>query len=76
MRGQHTEYVFTYVGNHLTRMLNTAWKKARKRVGLVVRVHDLKHTFGRGLRAAGVSFKYRQICLVISRDKVGGSSAI
>jgi integrase len=25
-----------------------------------VRVHDLKHTFGRRLRAAGVSFEDRQ----------------
>ncbi len=25
-----------------------------------MRVHDLKHTFGRGLRAAGVSFEDRQ----------------
>ena len=41
-------------------MLNSAWKRARKRVGLVVRVHDLKHTFGRRLRAAGVGFEDRQ----------------
>lgn len=25
-----------------------------------MRVHDLKHTFGRGLRASGVSFEDRQ----------------
>lgn len=60
-RGQHAEYVFTYRDRPLTRMLNSAWKKARKRVDLVdVRVHDLKHTFGRRLRAAGVSFEDRQ----------------
>ena len=42
-------------------MLNSAWKKARERAGLpLVRVHDLKHTFGRRLRAAGVSFEDRQ----------------
>ena len=42
-------------------MLNSAWKKARERAGLPqVRVHDLKHTFGRRLRAAGVSFEDRQ----------------
>jgi hypothetical protein len=29
-------------------------------VSLNVRVHDLKHTFGRRLRAAGVSFEDRQ----------------
>ena len=39
-------------------MLNSAWKKARARADLdQVRVYDLKHTFGRRLRAAGVSFE-------------------
>jgi integrase len=60
MRGQHPEYVFTYKGNPVRRMNNNAWRKARIRVGLDVRVHDLKHTFGRRLRAAGVSFEDRQ----------------
>jgi integrase len=42
-------------------MNNSAWRRARKKVGLVqVRIHDLKHTFGRRLRAAGVSFEDRQ----------------
>jgi integrase len=56
-------------------MYGTAWKNARERAadawerahGTVapqgfrrVRVHDLKHTFGRRLRAAGVSFEDRQ----------------
>jgi integrase len=42
-------------------MHNTGWQQARKRAGLShVRVHDLKHTFGRRLRAAGVSFEDRQ----------------
>lgn len=42
-------------------MNNTAWRKARRRVELPqVRVHDLKHTLGRRLRAAGVSFEDRQ----------------
>ena len=40
---------------------NTAWQSARRRVGLPqVRVHDLKHTFGRRLRAAGISLEDRQ----------------
>ena len=59
-RRQHAEYVFTYAGKPLARIMNSAWKRARKRVGLMVRVHDLKHTFGRRLRAAGVSFEDRQ----------------
>ena len=56
-------------------MNNTAWKRARERAAdkwgethgeaapegfRRVRVHDLKHTFGRRLRAAGVSFEDRQ----------------
>jgi hypothetical protein len=41
-------------------MNNIAWQSARKRAGLpAVRVHGLKHTFGRRLRAAGVSFEGR-----------------
>jgi integrase len=36
-------------------MYNTAWKRARQRAGIPrMRVHDLKHTFGFRLRAAGV----------------------
>ena len=42
-------------------MNNTGWKQARKKANLEhVRVHDLKHTFGRRLRSAGVSFEDRQ----------------
>lgn len=60
-RGEHGTYVFTYCGRRLKRMNNSAWRRARRKVGLVqVRIHDLKHTFGRRLRAAGVSFEDRQ----------------
>jgi integrase len=60
-RGKQARYVFAYGGKPVRRMLNTAWKKARDRAGLAqVRVHDLKHTFGRRLRASGVSFEDRQ----------------
>jgi integrase len=60
-RGQHPTHVFTFDGKPVSSMLNSAWKKARNRAGLpTVRVHDLKHTFGRRLRAAGVSFEDRQ----------------
>lgn len=42
-------------------MNNKAWRKAREAVGLnAVRVHDLRHTFGKRLRAVGVSLKDRQ----------------
>jgi integrase len=60
-RGCHARYVFTTHGERITRMMTSSWKKARVEVGLPqVRVHDLKHTFGRRLRAAGVSFEDRQ----------------
>jgi integrase len=60
VRGIHPSHVFTYKGHPVTRMLNSAWLRARQEVDLRVRVHDLKHTFGRRLRAAGVSFEDRQ----------------
>ncbi|MGB6067281.1 MAG: tyrosine-type recombinase/integrase [Desulfomonilaceae bacterium] len=61
MRGVHLEYVFSYRGKRLRNMNNRAWKETREKVGLrLVRVHDLKHTFGRRLRSAGVSFEDRQ----------------
>jgi len=60
-RGKHPTHVFTCKGKPILRMLNSAWKRARQEVKLPqVRVHDLKHTFGRRLRAAGVSFEDRQ----------------
>ncbi len=60
-RGLHPVFVFTYRNKRLTRMLNSAWRRARRKVNLPqVRVHDLKHTFGRRLRAANVSFEDRQ----------------
>jgi len=61
VRGKHPECVFTFRDRPVDRMLNSAWKKARMQAGLpLVRVHDLKHTFGRRLRAAGVNFEDRQ----------------
>ena len=60
-RGKHATHVFAYNGAPVQHMLNSAWKKARQRASLEhVRVHDLKHTFGRRLRASGVSFEDRQ----------------
>lgn len=60
-RGRHPTHVFDYEGRPLDRMLTAAWKRARVRAELPhVRVHDLKHTFGRRLRAGGVSFEDRQ----------------
>ena len=63
-RGTHSTHVFSYGGHSLTGICNSAWKRARASVGLShVRVHDLKHTFGRRLRAAGVSLETRKVLL-------------
>jgi integrase len=70
-RGLHPEFVFVYSQirkkgkqpkyRPIETMNNTSWQKARTRAKLPhVRVHDLKHTFGRRLRAAGMSFEDRQ----------------
>jgi len=61
MRGKHPTHVFTYKGKPLKKMYGRAWRDAREKAKLEpVRVHDLKHTYGRRLRAAGVSFEDRQ----------------
>ena len=63
-RGRHPEYVFSFRGRPLTRMNNTSWRKARRRAGLPnLRVHDMRHTFGHRLRAAGVSIEDRKALL-------------
>ncbi|WP_235015507.1 tyrosine-type recombinase/integrase [Oceanicoccus sp. KOV_DT_Chl] len=63
LRGMHSEYVFTYKGHSVTSINNSAWKRVRKAEGIPARVHDLKHTFGRRLRAAGVPLETRKILL-------------
>jgi integrase len=60
-RGIHPTHIFTCKDHPIAYMLNSAWKRARNVAGLPhLRVHDLKHTFGRRLRSAGVSFEDRQ----------------
>jgi integrase len=64
VRGIHPEYVFTYKGHPVRNINNSSWKRVRKEIGLPqVRVHDLKHTFGRRLRAAGVPLETRKVLL-------------
>ena len=54
-RGKHPIWVFPYRGKPVQTMNNTAWQNARRAVGLSkVRVHDMRHTYGARLRAAGV----------------------
>ncbi len=63
-RGLHPTHVFNFRGRPVGTMNNTAWQRARREVGLrVVRVHDLRHTFGCRLRAAGVSAEDRAALL-------------
>lgn len=77
-RGIHPEWVFPYDDTALHRMNDTAWRNARARAadkweelnGMPahpgfrrVRVHDLKHTFGRRLRAADVPEEDRKVLL-------------
>jgi integrase len=61
VRGIHAEFVFTVRGRVISAKCRKAWRKAREQARLPqVRVHDLKHTFGGRLMAAGVSFEDRQ----------------
>lgn len=77
-RGISREWVFPYNGTAMHRMNDSAWKKARVRAaklwqeqhlrpahpGFVsIRIHDLKHTFGRRLKAAAVSLEDRKALL-------------
>ena len=63
-RGKNPDYVFTYKLKPVTQIYNSAWKRARSKAGHPhLRVHDLKHTFGRRLRAAGVSLETRKVLL-------------
>ncbi len=76
--GRWPRWVFTYRGDRLQCMNNTAWQNARRAAAEKmaketghespwgfghVRVHDLKHTFGRRLRAAGVGEETRKVLL-------------
>ncbi len=77
-RGISKEWGFPYNGTAMHRMNDSAWKKARVRAAKLwqkeslrpahpgyasIRIHDLKHTFGRRLRAAGVTEEDRKTLL-------------
>ena len=77
-RGQHATHVFAHNGKAVEKMNNTAWQRARREAAQQyaaelgrpcpsgfagVRVHDLKHTYGRRLRSAGVSLETRKVLL-------------
>ena len=84
-RGEDAKWVFPFNGHALVQMNSSAWKSARRRASASwesetqepsperfwrVRVHDLKHTFARRLRAAGVSFEDRQVLLGHKNESV------
>lgn len=60
-RGNGSEYVFDFKQHRIHRMGGRSWRNALARSGLVgIRVHDLRHTFGKRLRAAGVDYQNLQ----------------
>lgn len=62
-------YVFHYKGYRVSTINNNGWRSAWRRAGLPTSkrflkgVHNLKHTCGRRLRAAGVPEKTRKVIL-------------
>jgi integrase len=77
-RGDHRVSVFTRYGKPLGNIYNSSWQSARWRAAeryrqefgrpcpdgfRYLRVHDLKHTYGHRLRAAGVGFEDRMLLL-------------
>lgn len=68
-RGMDAEYVFTFKGRPMTRLHNSGWRNAWRKTGLpcdqsvLKGVHNLRHTFGRRLRAAGVPIETRKALL-------------
>ena len=68
-RGLHPVYVFPFKGRRIGHIHTTAWKNAWKKAGLPIDgsynkgPHNLKHTFGRRLRSAGVPLETRKVLL-------------
>jgi integrase len=68
-RGIHEEYVFTYRGKPVGKLRSSAWRRAWEVAGLSLQpgilkgVHNLRHTFGRRLRGAGVPLETRKALL-------------
>ena len=68
-RGIHATHVFSYKGKPVTELNTAAWGKAWKRAGLpsngkfLKGIHNIRHTCGRRLRAAGVNQETRKVIL-------------
>ena len=75
-RGLHPIWVFPYRGRPVSTMNNTAWQRARREERLQsVRIHDLRHTFGCRLRAAGVPAEDREVLLGHANHSMAGHYA-
>ncbi len=75
-RGLHPIWVFPYRGRPGSTMNNTAWQRARREEKLQsVRIHDLRHTFGCRLRAAGVPVEDREVLLGHANHSMAGHYA-
>jgi integrase len=59
-RGEHLTHVFSYKGNPKKSGRGTGWRSGVKASGLDLTIHDLRHTFGHRLRAAGVDEETRK----------------
>ena len=75
-RGLHSIWVFPFRGRRINTMNNNGWQQARHEAGLpLVRVHDLRHSFGCRLRAAGVSAEDREALLGHANHSMAGHYA-
>ncbi len=68
-RGKHPDHVFTYRDAPLKKLHASGWRRAWRVAGMPVEkgvlkgVHNLRHSFGRRLRSAGVSLETRKALL-------------
>ena len=68
-RGVHKDYVFTYRKKPVGKLRSSAWRRLWEVAGLPTEagilkgVHNLRHTFGRRLRGAGVPIETRKALL-------------
>ncbi len=64
-RGKHSEYVFAYDSHRVKKIHTTSWKTAWLPIDGSFKKgpHNLKHTFGRRLRAVGVPLGTRKVLL-------------
>lgn len=68
-RGIHPDFVFTFRGKPVQKLRTSAWRRNWEKAGLpteagiIKGVHNLRHTFGRRLRAVGVPLETRKALL-------------